>query len=82
MKKLLVLLSILLVVLGLTACSSTPATEEETEEPTGYEIALVTDIGTIDDKSFNQGAQFTDSGQSSSFLSQNSDSAGSPFCRL
>lgn len=56
MKKLLVLLSILLVVLGLTACTSTPATEEETEEPIGYEIALVTDIGTIDDKSFNQGA--------------------------
>lgn len=55
MKKLLVLLSILLVTVGLTACSSTPAVEE-TEEPTGYEIALVTDIGTIDDKSFNQGA--------------------------
>jgi len=54
MKKLLVLLSVVLVVFGLTACAKT---EEPTPEvPTGYEIALVTDIGTIDDKSFNQGA--------------------------
>ena len=55
MKKLLAFLSVILVVFSLTACSSTD-TPEETEEPTGYEIALVTDIGTIDDKSFNQGA--------------------------
>lgn len=55
MKKLLILLSILLVVFGLTACATTKE-PEVTEEPTGYEIALVTDIGTIDDKSFNQGA--------------------------
>ena len=34
------------------------ATEEATEEVAteGFELALVTDIGTIDDKSFNQGA--------------------------
>lgn len=49
MKKLLVILSALLVVLSLTACAP------KEEEPT-YELALVTDIGTIDDKSFNQGA--------------------------
>ncbi len=55
MKKLLAFLSVILVVFSLTACSS-DAPAEETEEPTGYEIALVTDIGTIDDKSFNQGA--------------------------
>jgi basic membrane protein A and related proteins len=48
MKKLLVLLVVLLA-LGLAAC--TPAEEEET-----FELALITDIGTIDDKSFNQGA--------------------------
>lgn len=53
MKKLLVLVSVLLVVFGLTACAKPAPT---TEEPTGYEIALVTDVGTIDDKSFNQGA--------------------------
>lgn len=54
MKKLLVLISVLLVVFGLTACAKTE--EPAAEEPTGYEIALVTDVGTIDDKSFNQGA--------------------------
>ncbi len=31
-------------------------TEEEVVEVEGYELALVTDLGTIDDKSFNQGA--------------------------
>lgn len=54
MKKILVLISVLLVVFGLTACAKTET--PKTEEPTGYELALVTDIGTIDDKSFNQGA--------------------------
>lgn len=47
MKKLLVILSILLMVMGLTAC----APKKET-----YEIAMITDKGDIDDKSFNQGA--------------------------
>lgn len=47
MKKIIVVLVLLLAVLGLTAC----APKEKT-----YELALVTDIGTIDDKSFNQGA--------------------------
>lgn len=55
MKKILVLLSILLVVFGLTACKAEEP-EVVVEEPVGYELALVTDIGTIDDKSFNQGA--------------------------
>jgi basic membrane protein A len=49
MKKIIAVLSILLIVVSLTACTK----KEET--PT-YELALVTDIGTIDDKSFNQGA--------------------------
>ncbi|MBP3889414.1 MAG: BMP family ABC transporter substrate-binding protein [Cellulosilyticum sp.] len=34
--------------------SETPASDET--QSSGYELALVTDIGTIDDKSFNQGA--------------------------
>lgn len=54
MKKILVLISALLVIFSLTACAKTE--EPVAEEPTGYELALVTDIGTIDDKSFNQGA--------------------------
>jgi basic membrane protein A and related proteins len=54
MKKFLVLFAIAFLTLGsLAACA--PEAEVE-EEPTGYEIALVTDVGTIDDKSFNQGA--------------------------
>ena len=48
MKKfLLILLTAVLLGVGLTACGTTKKT---------YELALITDIGTIDDKSFNQGA--------------------------
>ncbi len=46
-----------------TEAATTEATEAATTEATasessadGYELALVTDLGTIDDKSFNQGA--------------------------
>jgi basic membrane protein A len=49
LKKILVILLALAVVLPLAACTTAPVTE-------GYELALVTDVGTIDDKSFNQGA--------------------------
>lgn len=38
-----------------SAPSATPAATPE-PAPAGYELALVTDLGTIDDKSFNQGA--------------------------
>jgi basic membrane protein A len=47
MKKVLSALLVLVMVFALTACGS------KTE---GYEIALITDKGNIDDKSFNQGA--------------------------
>ncbi len=47
MKKLLVLVAAMVLVFALSACKPEEAT---------YEIALVTDIGTIDDGSFNQGA--------------------------
>ena len=48
MKKfLLILLTAVLLGVGLTACGTTKKT---------FELALITDIGTIDDKSFNQGA--------------------------
>lgn len=41
-----------------TPSESAPAepSESATPEASGYELALVTDLGTIDDKSFNQGA--------------------------
>lgn len=46
---------------GTTETATPEATEEATPEATEaasdeYEIALITDVGTIDDKSFNQGA--------------------------
>ena len=69
MKKLLSILLATLMVLSLVACgskASTPATdapaaETKAEEvkpsgPETFDLALVTDLGTIDDKSFNQGA--------------------------
>lgn len=51
MKKTLIILLTFVMVLSLAACGGTTAPEEET----GYEIAMITDIGSIDDKSFNQG---------------------------
>jgi len=47
MKKAVSVLLLLVLVLSLVGCGS---------KSKGYELALVTDIGTIDDKSFNQGA--------------------------
>jgi basic membrane protein A len=46
MKKLLLLVASLVLVFGLAACG---------EEKDTYEIAMITDSGTIDDESFNQG---------------------------
>ncbi len=66
MNKVLALTLALALVFSLAACSggssaatATPAaTATATPAPTaeGYEIALVTDVGNIDDKSFNEGA--------------------------
>lgn len=39
-----------------TTAESKGDTSKKSDSSTGYEIALVTDLGTIDDKSFNQGA--------------------------
>lgn len=70
MKKVLTLLVSTMLVLGVTACvdmdtthdmpmpGDTPTTSGVTEpapEPTGFKIALITDIGDVDDGSFNQG---------------------------
>lgn len=50
-KKVLALLTTALLVAGFaTGCSSKNTSKSDT-----YEIAMITDIGTIDDKSFNQG---------------------------
>lgn len=51
MKKILSILLSCILGFGLVACSS--SSEETNNE--GKEIAMITDIGTIDDKSFNQG---------------------------
>lgn len=49
-KKVLALLTAMVLVIGFTACGSKDAGKSDT-----YEIAMITDVGTIDDKSFNQG---------------------------
>jgi len=52
MKKLLVLLVTLLMVFSLVGCSGK---DEEVVEDTSKEVVMITDIGDIDDESFNQG---------------------------
>ena len=71
MKKILSLVLVLCLILSLSACnkkteepktdntqtSSDSGKKDDTAaKADGYEIALVTDVGNIDDKSFNQGA--------------------------
>ncbi|MGI6732739.1 MAG: BMP family lipoprotein [Anaerovoracaceae bacterium] len=56
MKKLLVLLLAFAMVFSFAACGGGEAPDGEGEPVAeGYEIAMITDIGSIDDKSFNQG---------------------------
>lgn len=69
MKKMFAMILSLMLVLSLAACgggtsvpsSSAPASTPGSSQPTGsvgdgtYEIAMITDKGNIDDKSFNQG---------------------------
>ncbi len=61
MKKLLSVLLCMSMLFTLVACGSSstsaPSAETQAAEATeSFELALVTDLGTIDDKSFNQGA--------------------------
>lgn len=53
MKKLLCVLLSMTLGLGLVACSS--GDDSSSKDSEGKEIAMITDLGTIDDKSFNQG---------------------------
>lgn len=64
-KKIMALWMVLVMIFSLAACSTKPAATTTTTtapatttpaEEGKYELALITDIGTIDDKSFNQGA--------------------------
>lgn len=54
LKRVLAVLLAFILVFGLVACGG-GAKEEEPAAAETYEIAMITDIGTIDDKSFNQG---------------------------
>lgn len=54
MKKFLAIFLAAIFALSMAACSGAPAAEPAAEGT--YEIALVTDVGNIDDKSFNQGS--------------------------
>lgn len=51
MKKMISFMLVLSMILALTACGT-----KDSASKNGYELALITDVGTIDDKSFNQGA--------------------------
>ena len=63
MKKILALLLALVMVCGLVACggntgSTNPADDipdEMTSEDGKYQVAFITDVGQLKDKSFNQG---------------------------
>lgn len=58
-KKLISLVLAGAMLLGMAGCAEKPgASEEGQKEDKGgkYELALITDVGTIDDKSFNQGS--------------------------
>lgn len=60
-KKILSLLMAATLVVGMTGCVQKPGSEGSDSKDGdkggkgGYELALITDVGTIDDKSFNQG---------------------------
>ncbi len=51
MKKIFALVLCLALAVGVASCATTSAPKADT-----YELALVTDVGNIDDKSFNEGA--------------------------
>ncbi len=53
MKRVLALMLAFILVFGLVACGG--GAEKEAPAAETYDIAMITDIGTIDDKSFNQG---------------------------
>ena len=53
MKKVLTLLLAFVFVFSMVSCGG--GTKDVPKEASTYEIAMITDIGTIDDKSFNQG---------------------------
>jgi len=55
MKKFLAISLTLVLVLGLAACGKSAEPAKDTKDSGTYEIAMITDIGSIDDKSFNQG---------------------------
>ena len=56
MKKLMAMLLAVVMVLAMVACGEkAPATTPENPETPAMKVALVTDVGTIDDESFNQG---------------------------
>lgn len=57
MKRILSIGLVLILALSMAACGGNNAPAEGNEgEASGYELALITDLGTIDDKSFNQGS--------------------------
>lgn len=56
-KRLISLILAGAMVLGMVGCAKKPGESDDKKgDKGGYELALITDVGTIDDKSFNQGS--------------------------
>ena len=56
-KRLISLILAGAMVLGMAGCAKKPGESDDKKgDKGGYELALITDVGTIDDKSFNQGS--------------------------
>jgi basic membrane protein A and related proteins len=55
LKKLFLFAVVLMLVFSLFACDEVAPPDMNIEDPTNFKIAMITDVGDIDDKSFNQG---------------------------
>ncbi|MGO5051751.1 BMP family lipoprotein [Lachnospiraceae bacterium LCP25S3_G4] len=60
-KKVVSMILAATMIIGMVGCAKKPAADTESNDSkkdskSGYELALITDVGTIDDKSFNQGS--------------------------
>jgi len=56
MKKILAMILAAVMLIAVAACGGSPAPAQGASTGETFELALVTDLGTIDDKSFNQGS--------------------------
>lgn len=56
MKRIVTVLIVLALAVSLVACTSTTKTSPSSSAPTGFKVAMATDVGGVNDQSFNQSA--------------------------